>query len=105
VSCDTNSLKSNAFNSFVFNRDRLVLLLQFPNLQRRTKVRRSRAEAVRRTAMENTVAFAEIAGAIIGAIGLALGLEWLTLSGLIRLMPRTAHSQIQEEKVVVSQRR
>ena len=55
--------------------------------------------------MENTVAFAEIAGAIIGAIGLALGLEWLTLSGLIRLMPRTAHSQIQEEKVVVSQRR
>ena len=55
--------------------------------------------------MENTVAFAEIAGAIIGAIGLALGLEWLTLNGLIRLMPRAAHSQVQEEKVVVSHRR
>ena len=55
--------------------------------------------------MENTVAFAEIAGAIIGAIGLALGLEWLTLNGLIRLMPRAVRSQVQEEKVVVSQRR
>jgi hypothetical protein len=55
--------------------------------------------------MESTLAFAEIAGAIIGAIGLALGLEWLTLSGLIRLMPRAAHSQIHEEKAVVSHRR
>ena len=55
--------------------------------------------------MESTIAFAEIAGAIIGAIGLALGLEWFTLNSLMRLMPRTAHSQIQEEKVVVSQRR
>ena len=55
--------------------------------------------------MESTLAFAEIAGAIIGAIGLALGLEWLTLNGLIRLMPRAAHSRVHEEKVIVSQRR
>jgi hypothetical protein len=102
---DTNSLKSNTFKSFVFNSRQTVILLQFPRVQRRIEVRRSRAEAVRRTAMENTLAFAEVAGAIIGAIGLALGLEWLTLSGLIRLMPRAAHSQIQDEKVVVSQRR
>lgn len=38
--------------------------------------------------MENTIGFVEVAGAIIGAIGLALGLEWLTLNSLMRLMPR-----------------
>lgn len=55
--------------------------------------------------MESTVAFAEIAGAIIGAIGLALGLEWLTLNTLIRLMPRAAHGRVEEQKVVVSHHR
>jgi hypothetical protein len=38
--------------------------------------------------MEGFIRFAEVAGAIIAAFGLAMGLEWLTLSGLIRLMPR-----------------
>lgn len=38
--------------------------------------------------MESTIGIAEVAGAIIGAIGLALGLEWLTLNSLMRLMPR-----------------
>jgi hypothetical protein len=39
-------------------------------------------------AMDGFIRFAEVAGAIIAALGLAMGLEWLTLSGLIRLMPR-----------------
>jgi hypothetical protein len=51
--------------------------------------------------MESTLGFAEVAGAIIGAVGLALGLEWITLNSLMRLMPR-ANNQMQEEKVVIS---
>ena len=31
--------------------------------------------------------FAMFAGAIIASIGLALGLEWLSVTGLFRLMP------------------
>ena len=37
--------------------------------------------------MDNFIGFAEIASAIIAAMGLAMCLEWLTLSGLMRLMP------------------
>ena len=37
--------------------------------------------------MGSTIGFAEVAGAIIGAIGLALGLEWFTLNTLLKLMP------------------
>ncbi len=37
--------------------------------------------------MDNFIAFAEVAGAIIAAMGLAMWLEWLTLNGLMRLMP------------------
>ena len=32
--------------------------------------------------------FAEVASAIIAAMGLAMCLEWLTLNGLLRLMPK-----------------
>jgi hypothetical protein len=37
--------------------------------------------------MDSFIGFAEVTGAILGALGLALGLEWATLSGLFRLMP------------------
>jgi len=44
----------------------------------------ARAEA----AMENFITFAEITSAIIAAIGLALGLEWLSLHWFMRVMPQ-----------------
>jgi hypothetical protein len=37
--------------------------------------------------MGSFIAFAEITGAIIGALGLALALEWIGLYGLTSLMP------------------
>jgi hypothetical protein len=37
--------------------------------------------------MESLIGFAEVTGAVLGALGLALGLEWATLNGLFRLMP------------------
>jgi hypothetical protein len=37
--------------------------------------------------MENFIEFAGIASAIVMSMGLAMGLEWLTLNGLLRLMP------------------
>jgi hypothetical protein len=37
--------------------------------------------------MNNLIQFVEIAGAIITALGLAMAMEWLALSGLLRLMP------------------
>lgn len=49
--------------------------------------------------MESMIGFAEIAGAIIGAIGLALGLEWVALNSLMRLMPRN-HGQMHGEKAM-----
>jgi len=47
--------------------------------------------------MGSTIGFVEVAGAIIGAIGLALGLEWFTLNTLLRLMP-THHDQMHNGK-------
>jgi hypothetical protein len=37
--------------------------------------------------MENFIGFAEVAGTIIAALGLALGLEWVGLYGLTSMMP------------------
>jgi len=37
--------------------------------------------------MVSFAAFAEISGAIIAAVGLALALEWFGVNGLLRLMP------------------
>jgi hypothetical protein len=37
--------------------------------------------------MDNFIEFAEIAGAIVATLGLALGLEWIGLYGLTSLMP------------------
>jgi hypothetical protein len=50
--------------------------------------------ARRKAAMNNFIAFAEVAGAIIAALGLALALEWVGLYGLTSLMPvRRDHSR------------
>jgi hypothetical protein len=38
--------------------------------------------------MDGFIEFAVFAGAIIASIGLALGLEWLSISGFFRLMPK-----------------
>ena len=44
--------------------------------------------------MEGFVGFAEVAGAILAALGLALGLEWIGLYGLTSMMPmRRNHSR------------
>jgi hypothetical protein len=43
--------------------------------------------------MDGFLGFAEVAGAIVAAMGLAMGLEWLTLSGLLRLMPMRRDSR------------
>lgn len=37
--------------------------------------------------MNNFTDFIEVAGAVIGATGLAISLEWLSLNALLRLMP------------------
>jgi hypothetical protein len=37
--------------------------------------------------MSNFITFAEVTGAILAALALALGFEWLGLHGLMRLMP------------------
>lgn len=37
--------------------------------------------------MISFIAFAEITGAVLAAFALAVGLEWIGLNGLIRLMP------------------
>src|SRR5271154_1326896 len=43
--------------------------------------------ARKKVAMDSFIGFAEVAGAIIAALGLALGLEWAGLYGLTSLMP------------------
>jgi hypothetical protein len=37
--------------------------------------------------MEQVINFAGIAGAILGSMALALWIEWISLRGLLRLMP------------------
>jgi len=44
--------------------------------------------------MDSFIAFAEVAGVIIAALGLALGLEWIGLYGLTSMVGnRRDHSQ------------
>ena len=43
--------------------------------------------------MNGFIEYAAFAGAIISSIGLALGLEWLGLNGLFRLMPHRAQER------------
>jgi hypothetical protein len=45
-------------------------------------------------AMNGFIEYAAFAGAIIASIGLALGLEWIGLNGLFRLMPGRLHQQV-----------
>jgi hypothetical protein len=40
-----------------------------------------------KTAMEYIIDFAGVAGAIVASMGLALWIEWVSLRGLMRLMP------------------
>ncbi len=45
--------------------------------------------------MDTFIGFAEVAGIIIAALGLALGLEWVGLYGLTSLMPvRRDHTRV-----------
>ena len=48
--------------------------------------------------MNSFIAFAEITGDILAALVLALGLEWLGLSGLMRLMPAGRRNPPREER-------
>ena len=41
--------------------------------------------------MSSFIEFSEIVGAILAALGLALGLEWVGLYGLTSLMPARRH--------------
>ena len=42
--------------------------------------------------MGHIVDFAGVAGVIVASMGLALGIEWLSLRGLMRLMPARSGS-------------
>jgi hypothetical protein len=48
-------------------------------------------------AMENFIEFMEVAGAIIAALGLALGLEWVGLYGLTSMMPARQVARRQDQ--------
>lgn len=37
--------------------------------------------------MSDFISFIEVTGAVLASLGLAMSLEWLTLNGLLRLMP------------------
>lgn len=58
-----------------------------PMLLGRRKTGSSKALGDRKKVMGNFIGFAEIAGAIIAAFGLALGLEWVGLYGLTSMVP------------------
>jgi hypothetical protein len=48
--------------------------------------------------MNGFIAFAEITGAILASLGLALALEWYGLSGLMRLLPAARHGSTADER-------
>lgn len=43
--------------------------------------------------MENVIVFSEIAGAVVASVGLALGLEWISLNWLMHAMPGRSRSE------------
>jgi hypothetical protein len=55
-------------------------------------------DAVQEAAMDSFIGFAEVTGAILGALGLALGLEWFSLNGLMRLMPARRDASVSGAK-------
>jgi len=48
--------------------------------------------------MDSFIGFAEVAGAIIAALGLALALEWVGMYGLTSMMPTRRHHQRNEHQ-------
>jgi hypothetical protein len=59
----------------------------FPRSGHAAALVRLASPARKKTTMDSFIGFAEVAGAIIAALGLALGLEWAGLYGLTSLMP------------------
>jgi hypothetical protein len=49
--------------------------------------------------MENTIGFAAIAGVIFVSFAVALGLQWMSLVVLMKLMPARAAAQTLAERV------
>lgn len=43
--------------------------------------------------MSDFMGFLEVVGAILAGLALAMSLEWLTLNGLLRLMPAGTHAK------------
>jgi hypothetical protein len=41
--------------------------------------------------MNGFIAFAEVTGAILASLGIALAIEWFGLNGLMRLLPAARH--------------
>jgi hypothetical protein len=74
----TNSCCALACNCFPARLFRLAARLQCCFVQ---------AQLKRMTAMDSLIGFAEVAAAIIAAMGLALALEWVSLYGLTSFMP------------------
>ena len=54
--------------------------------------------------MENTIGFAVVAGAIFVSFAVALGLEWLSLVLLMRLMPARPAPQTVAQRVAAKRR-
>lgn len=48
--------------------------------------------------MHSVTAFVEIAGAVMASVALAIGLEWLSLSWLMRAMPGRSRSDIEKRR-------
>ena len=43
--------------------------------------------------MSDLIGFLEVIGAILASLGLAMSLEWLTLNGLLHLMPSRTNAK------------
>jgi hypothetical protein len=48
--------------------------------------------------MNGFIAFAEVTGAILASLGVALALEWYGLNGLVRLLPAARRSSAPDER-------
>jgi hypothetical protein len=48
--------------------------------------------------MNGFIAFAEVTGAILASLGIALALEWYGLNGLMRLLPTARHNSAPDER-------
>jgi len=80
------SRPSDAVSAFASIRPQLVVRLHLVRAQGAATQRRAPVQN-KDTAMGNFIEFAEVAGAVIAAFGLALGLEWVSLYGLTSIMP------------------